>query len=296
MTSPAHTPVLLKEVLEILDPKPGMTIIDCTLGAGGHSIELAKKGANIIGIDRDEEILEIAEKEISQERLSDKIKTKKGIFSNLKELAGGITPDAVLLDIGVSSLQLDTPDRGFSFKYNAPLDMRMSKELQVTAADLIGGLGRKELYDLLTKLGQEQHARRLADAIIESRGIKPITTTEDLATLISKTIPSRGKIHPATKAFQALRIAVNDELNELKAVLPSALSILKEGGILLVISFHSLEDRIVKQFFNAHKETLEILTPKPVTATEKEKSNNPRSRSAKLRAVRKLSKIRSRNT
>lgn len=287
MTNKVHIPVMVGEIIKLIDPQPGKTIIDATLGAAGHAMELAKKGANVIGIDRDQEIIEIAHSNISKQNLTDRIKLKKGEFSKLKELVVGEKIDGILFDLGVSSLQLDKPERGFSFMNDAPLDMRMDKELQVTAKDLINGLGRKELHELFTKLGEERYSRRIADAVIDARRLNPIQTTKDLVNIINSVIKKRDKIHPATRVFQALRIAVNDELNELKAALPSALSLLSPGGTCVVISFHSLEDRIVKNIFGEAGSDFEILTPKPLTPTPEETSKNSRSRSAKLRAIRR---------
>lgn len=282
-----HTPVMVEEIIKLIDPQPGKTIIDATLGAAGHTMELAKKGARVIGIDRDQEIIEIAQSNINKQNLTDKIELKKGEFSKLDELVAREKIDGILFDLGVSSLQLDKSERGFSFMNDAPLDMRMDKELQVTAKDLINGLGRKELHELFTKLGEERYSRRIADAVINARRLKPIQTTKNLVDIINSVIKKRNKIHPATRVFQALRIAVNDELNELKVALPSALSLLSPGGTCVVISFHSLEDRIVKNIFSEAEDNFEILTPKPLTPTPEETSKNPRSRSAKLRAIRR---------
>ncbi len=200
----------------------------------------------------------------------------------------GLTAVAgILLDLGLSSEQLADPDRGFSFNLDAPLDMRASPDYQVTAADLINGLNKGELYELFHKLGEEQHSLSIADLIVRTRLEKPITTTKQLAEIVMKAVKFRGKTHPATKVFQALRIAVNDELNNLKAVLPQAVALLKPGGRLAVISFHSLEDRIVKLYFK-NNPNLAILTAKPVIAAEEEVKTNPRSRSAKLRVAQKI--------
>jgi len=198
--------------------------------------------------------------------------------------------DGILLDLGLSSFQLDSPERGFSFRFDAPLDMRMSPELGVRAVDLVNGLNVGELEELFMKLGEEKQARRIAKEIVGSRVDHKITTTTELAEIVKKVKKvSFGKhIHPATQVFQALRIAVNDELNNLREVLPKASSLLGKDGRLVVISFHSLEDRIVKDFFKSSSE-LKVLTEKPITASEEEVGLNPRSRSAKMRVAEKLS-------
>ncbi len=286
MTNPPHTPVMPNEVLDYLQPAPGKLFLDATLGSAGHTKLLVEKGAKVIGIDRDSEILTHAR--VNLGKLVNQVTFKQGPFSRLKDLVGNLKFNGILFDLGVSSLQLDKPERGFSFRNDGPLDMRMDKTLQVIAADLVNGLGRKELYDLFQKFGQERFSRRITDAILERRRIKPFETTKELADLVAKVKPKTGKIHPATKIFQALRIVVNDELNELKAALPSALSLLKLGGTLVIISFHSLEDRLVKQFFKSQDSTkFELLTPKPITPQPEEIATNPRSRSAKLRAIRR---------
>ncbi len=286
MTQSVHTPVMPQEVLNYLQPAPGKLILDATLGAAGHTKLLVERGAKVVGIDRDADIFDYAKANLGD--LVSQVTFKHGPFSQLSDLVGDLKFDGILFDLGVSSFQLDNPQRGFSFRYDAPLDMRMDRTLQVIAADLVNGLGRKELYDLFQKFGQERFARRITDAILERRRVKPIQTTKELADLVSQVKPRTGKIHPATKIFQALRIVVNDELNELKAALPSALSSLKPEGVLVVISFHSLEDRLVKQFFKSQDNSqFEVLTPKPITPQPKEIAANPRSRSAKLRAIRR---------
>jgi len=287
MTHIIHTPVLLTETLSALAPKPQTIFVDATLGGGGHTLALLEKGARVIGIDQDQEVLSLAEKRIRQSGFEDQFEGYHTSFSHLVDFIK--TPvDGVLFDLGVSSYQLDTPERGFSFRFDAPLDMRMDKSLSVTASDLINGLGRKELYELFTTLGQQYRCRRLIDEIITIRKLKPIQTTGQLVAIIDKTIPREGSIHPATKIFQALRMAVNSEREELKAALPSALSLLKVGGVLAVISFHSGEDSLVKDFFQQNHQHLESLTNKPITPTQDEIMKNPRSRSAKLRLGRRL--------
>lgn len=284
-----HTSVLGAEVLEYLQVKKGEKYIDATLGGGGHARQIIDQGGFVLGIDQDISAIEY----VQQLNLTN-LTTVTGSFENLADIAqqNGFFPcQGILYDLGVSSHQLDTPTRGFSFKEDAPLDMRMSPQFGVTARDLINALTEKELQELFTKYGEEREAWRIAKKIVSTRVYKPIETTFELAHLIEQTIgfSSKSHIHPATRVFQALRIAVNDELNALKSSLPQALETLASGGHLVVISFHSLEDRIVKNFFrdSAISGSLEILTAKPVEPTAAEIAQNPRSRSAKLRAAQK---------
>ncbi len=291
MTNDLHTPVMLEEVTTYLAPAAGKRYIDATLGYAGHTLALLSAGAEVVGIDRDADMLEIATARIADAGFAGVFTPVRGAFSEV--LAGdrlGSDYDGVLFDLGVSSYQLDTPERGFSFRTDAPLDMRMDTSLVVTAKDLVNGLGRKELYELFQTLGEDAHAKRIADAICRERRIRPILTTTDLARLVERVAPRTGRIHPATKIFQALRMAVNSERDELKAALPSALSRLAVKGTLAVVSFHSLEDEIVKHFLTEKNEMgiCEIVTPSPLTPSTDEISDNKRSRSAKLRVGRKL--------
>lgn len=285
-----HTPVLKAEVMSYLNPSEGKSFIDATLGYGGHTLAMLEAGASVVGIDQDADILELATTRIQEAGYSDRFTPMHSSFS--KALEGDRLPqssyDGVLFDLGVSSYQLDTAARGFSFRFDAPLDMRMDKDMAVTARDLINGLGKKELVELFRTLGEEKSALRLAEKIVDQRKIKPITTTKELADLIERSLP-RGdkKIHPATKVFQSLRMAVNSERDELKAALPSALSKLKLGGVLAVISFHSLEDQIVIDAFR--DDSLELLTLDSIRPSANEIIKNPRSRSAKLRVSRRIS-------
>jgi 16S rRNA (cytosine1402-N4)-methyltransferase len=287
-----HKPVLLKEAIEFLAVKPGERYIDATVGGGGHSEAILKVGGIILGIDCDPEAITAARRRLSSACPGASWRLVRGNFADLKKIAaanGFSSAAGILFDLGVSSYQLGTPKRGFSFNLESPLDMRMDLRLMVTAADLVNGLTENELTELFFKFGEEKCARRIARAICRARKIRPITTTNELAEVILRARPRRGKFdrtHPATRCFQALRIAVNDELNSLKAALPQALEILKPEGRLVVISFHSLEDRIVKNFLKlaAGEGRLEILTKKPIRPTEEEVEANPRSRSAKLRA------------
>ena len=285
MTSNYHLPVLLDEIVEHLAPKLGMTFVDATFGGGGHSSKFLELGAKVIGFDQDEDAITNAATLLGQ--YPNQLTLVKDNFSSLQtQLAklGINTIDAILFDLGVSSHQLDTPNRGFSFQASAPLDMRMDKTLGVTAADLIAALAEKELAKLFFTYGDETRSKAIARKIVNQRKTQPITTTTELANLISQVYrtPRLGKIHVATKVFQALRIAVNDELNSLKDTLPQTLNLLKPNSKLAVISFHSGEDRIVKQFIN-QTNSLTQITKKPIIASEAETNTNPRARSAKLR-------------
>ncbi len=288
-----HTPVMLREVVAALAPAAGRSYIDATLGGAGHTLALLEKGADVVGIDRDEMILAIANKRIADASYTDHFRSVHATFADAlrsdDQLPGEY--EGILFDLGVSSLQLDTPERGFAIMHDAPLNMRMDKSLAVTAADLVNGLGRNELAELFTLLGEERAGRRIANAICERRKVKPIRTTHELAELVESIVPRTGRIHPATKVFQALRMAVNSEREELKAALPSALSKLSRGGVMAVISFHSLEDKIIKDFMNEMEGTgsFSIDPRSPQTPSPEEIATNPRSRSAKLRLGRKKS-------
>ena len=285
-----HTPVLLSEVVALLAPGPGKKFVDATLGAAGHTMALLERGAEVVRIDHDHEIIELSQERVAEAGYSDSFTAKQGAFASVIPTLSG-EYDGILFDLGVSSYQLDTASRGFSFQKEAPLDMRMDpSSQQVTAADLVNGLGRKELYELFQELGEERYARRIADELVLARRVSPVATTRTLARIIEGIVPRTGKIHPATKVFQALRMAVNSEREELKAALPSALSQLRVGGTLVVISFHSGEDRIVKSFLKEKAESgeLEIIGLKPLSPGLGEVSANPRSRSAKLRAGRRV--------
>ena len=294
-----HRSVLYKEALEYLDIKAGQTYIDATINGGGHTRGILTAGGKVLGVDRDKEVIELLARDFDL-RITDRdgylkaenkeLKLVKGNFSQLRDLASkhGVweTP-GIFFDLGLSSLQLDNPKRGFSFKDNGPLDMRMDQALMVTAADLVNGLNEGELYELFTNYGEEHFSRLCARAIVKARLEKKIETTTQLAGIIESVVKKRGKIHPATKIFQALRIAVNDELNNLKSGLKEAVSLLSYEGRLVVISFHSLEDRIVKNFFKENS-NLKIVTKKPITASREEILKNTRSRSAKMRVAQKI--------
>lgn len=293
-----HTSVLLQETIDALQIEPGKKYIDGTIGGGGHAGAFLEKGGKVLGIDTDQEALDYVEERVRSEKLEvrsdDSLVLVKGNFKDIDSIArdnGFEQVAGILLDIGVSGHHVDTAERGFSFQKEAPLDMRMDRELQVTAADLVNGLTKGELYELFTKLGEERFARSIIEGIIRARKEKRIETTMELAEIIRHAVPYQKKgIHPATKVFQALRIAVNDELHVLVEVLPKALSLLTKGGRLVVISFHSLEDRIVKHtFIDLEKKGIgKIITKKPIIPTEEEIAANFRARSSKLRVFEKL--------
>lgn len=290
-----HIPALLKEVIRELQIKKGEKYIDATVGGGGHAFEILRLGGKVLGIDVDQEAISyVTRHSVTEENLV----LVHANFKNIEEIAHthGFTDVAgILFDLGVSSHQLEKGERGFSFRHEGILDMRMDpsgSEAMVTAKDLINGLTKKELYELFTKLGQEERARAIADRIVSARKVKPIETTEELATLVMDVYGGKKVhgIHPGTKVFQALRIAVNDELYNLSLVLPVGLRLLKSGGRMVVISFHSLEDRIVKRTFQtfAKQQMAEVITRKPIRPTTEEQQQNPRGRSAKMRVVQKI--------
>ena len=281
-----HEPVLLREVLRFLEPREGKVIVDATVGTGGHAEALLSFGAKVIGIDQDPESLRIATSRLSP--FGDRFFPVRGNFRKLSELLRGLgveKVDGVLFDLGLSSWHLSQAERGFSFQKEGPLDMRMDPDNPVTAEKLVNELSERELARILWEYGEERYAEKIAKAIIKNR---PIKTTTELARIVAACYPPRPyRIHPATRTFQALRIAVNDELSALEEALPQALEVLNPGGVICVISFHSLEDRIVKNFFRreAQLRKLTVLTKKPVRPSEEEISRNPRARSARLRAA-----------
>lgn len=289
-----HKSVLLQESIEALRIKQGSRIIDGTLGGGGHTREIIRQGGIVLGIDIDDHAIQFVSNELNSEIELHKLTVVKGNFRNIDKIAKEQSfehVDGILLDIGVSSSQFDTKSRGFSFREDARLDMRMDMSLSVTAADLVNGLNKGELIELFTKLGEETFAKSISNHIVSARQKKRIETTGELARIAEMAYPKGfKKIHPATKIFQALRIAVNDELHSLEDVMPKALDLLATQGRLVVISFHSLEDRIVKNYFKKaeaeHKGR--ILTEKPIVPTGDEMEANKRSRSAKLRVFEKL--------
>jgi 16S rRNA (cytosine1402-N4)-methyltransferase len=296
MKSPQHVPVLLEEALEYLNVRPGGVIVDATLGLAGHSSEIAKKlgeKGKLICFDRDPEAMEKARARLEEVRaeLGSEMPEVVYVAKAFSEAASEIEPgslDGLLADFGVSSLQLDEAHRGFSFRTDGPLDMRMDTRSGETAEQVVNQEDENELADLIYEFGEERRSRRIARAIVRAR---PISTTAELARVISAAAPSMkgDKIHPATRTFQALRIRVNNELGEIQSLLKSAGSLLKPGGRLVLISFHSLEDRLVKDAFReaGQAKILKVLTKKPVVAVEQEQLRNPRSRSAKMRAAEK---------
>jgi 16S rRNA (cytosine1402-N4)-methyltransferase len=298
----AHIAVLGRQAVAMLDPRAGGIYVDATFGAGGYSRAiLATKGTRVIGIDRDRTAIAggFALVDQSQGRLT----LVEDRFSNLAGICAGEgceAVDGVVMDVGVSSMQLDQAGRGFSFRLDGPLDMRMS-DAGPTAADVIAKAAEAELADIIFSFGEERHSRAVARAIVAARKETPITTTRALADIVARVVRSKpGDIHPATRTFQALRIFVNEELDELQLAMQAAERVLKPGGRLAVVSFHSLEDRIVKEFLNARSKTgggsrhlpevrqaapsFAVLTKRPVAPGEEEVASNPRARSAKLRA------------
>ena len=270
------------EVIELLAGRG--TVVDMTVGSGGHAAALLEAGVSrLVGVDRDPEALAVARERLSA--FGDRVRLVGARFSEVDEDVVGGSADGVLFDLGVSSMQLDRPERGFGYRVDGPLDMRMgegSGAAAPSAADLVNGLPERDLADLIYRFGEEPRSRRIAAAIVRRR---PIRTTDQLTGIIVSAVGKRpGGPHPARRTFQALRIAVNRELEELTAVLPPAAGLLGPGGRVVVISYHSLEDRIVKRAFR-DDDRLDILTKKPLVASAGERARNPRARSAKLRAA-----------
>ncbi len=299
-----HIPVLKKEVIEFLAPREGGIYFDGTVGAGGHTLALLEKLEGrciVIGTDRDKEILEKARKRIENRGYGNRVRLVYSCYSRMKEILreeGHEHVDGVLLDLGVSSYQIDSPHRGFGFKQEGPLDMRMDKGDVCSAFDLVNSSSFEDLRDILESYGEEPLAGRIAREIVRARQRSPIETTTELADVVLRVYPPRwrrkARRHPATRTFQALRIAVNRELEELSAFLQQSIEVVSPGGRIVIISFHSLEDRLVKHFFKAHGcragistslPCLKILTKRPVVACKEEIEANRRARSAKLRAA-----------
>jgi 16S rRNA (cytosine1402-N4)-methyltransferase len=292
-----HVPVLLKEAIDFLAVRRGGTYIDATVGLGGHSLEIAKRlGApgHLIGLDKDPAALEIARKTLSPAVDRPDWPTITLLHRSFAEIANDQRPgtfDGILADIGVSSLQLEDAARGFSFQAEGPLDMRMDPRSELTAEQVVNHLDERELADVIYEFGEERRSRRIARAIVRSR---PIRSTAHLADVISAAArpmnSEQRRIHPATRTFQALRIFVNRELDDLRALLKAPPRVLKPGGRVVIISFHSLEDRIVKDAFRdgIKDKYFRVLTKKPLMATKEESDRNPRARSAKLRAAEKV--------
>ena len=289
-----HVPVLLKEAIDFLAVKRGGTYLDATVGLGGHSYEIARRlGApgHLIGFDKDPAALARARSILLDAGATPQITLIHGSFAEVGERVAPASLDGILADLGVSSLQLGDPARGFSFQAEGPLDMRMNPMSGETAEQVVNHIDERELADVIYEFGEERRSRRIARAIVRSR---PIHTTKQLVEVVSAAARSmkwkHERIHPATRTFQALRIFVNRELDDLKALLEAAPRVLKPGGRLVVISFHSLEDRIVKDAMRegAKDKHFRLLTKKPVVASEDEIDRNPRSRSAKMRAAEKV--------
>ena len=289
---PFHVPVLVREAIDFLGVRPEGTYIDATLGAGGHSQEILKLlgSGRLLAVDRDPRALEIAGEKLAG--FGGKLMMQHGNFAQIDELhaASGLPPvDGVLADLGLSSMQIDDAARGFSFNSPGPLDMRMDPGSETTAADLVNYADERELADIFYKLGEERHSRRIARAIVKAR---PYRLTTELAQVVTRAIPSRAglhQIHPATRSFMALRLAVNAELDNLDQFLDRVLTVLRPGGRVVILSFHSLEDRRVKQAFRRWQGEgwASILTRKCVRPGDTEVQMNPRARSAKLRAAEK---------
>jgi 16S rRNA (cytosine1402-N4)-methyltransferase len=302
-----HLPVLYHEVLNGLQPRPGGNYIDGTLGAGGHASGILERSApdgRLLGMDRDPAALEVARAALAP--FGERATLVRASYTQMEEAARAFEPvDGILLDLGLSSLQLDDPARGFAFQSEGPLDMRFDPQAEITAAEIVNTWPLDELADIIYRYGEERYGRRIAQAIGAAR---PLRTTRELSEVISKAVGRQreARIHPATRTFQAIRIAVNGELEAVEAVLPVAVSLLKIGGRFAVISFHSLEDRLVKNFFRLQARgpaddlsqpipasaqfvpTLKEITRKPVTASAAEIARNPRARSAKLRVAEKI--------
>jgi 16S rRNA (cytosine1402-N4)-methyltransferase len=288
-SSTRHVPVLLSRVLEFLAPLPGQTIVDCTLGGGGHAEALATRlvpGGKLIGLDQDQSMLDRAKSRL--ENLP--VQLIQANFDQLRPVLNRLglnAVDGVLADLGFCSEQMDDPQRGFSFQAAGPLDMRLDTSVGPTAGDLLHQLSERDLADIFWRFGEERFSRRVARRIVESRKLAPPRTTEELANLVRRCVPRGRGIDPATRVFQALRIAVNDELGALERLVASLPWCLRPGGRAVIISFHSLEDRLVKRAFK-DKEHWQELTRKPIQAPDHEVQANPRSRSAKLRAALRL--------
>ncbi len=287
-----HVPVMLREVLELLNVRPEGTYIDATLGGGGHAEAILKslgKG-RLLALERDPRAIALARARLRPHE--EKLTVVEGNFAQIDVLAGaaGFPPaDGLLADLGLSSLQLEDGSRGFSFNLPGPLDMRMGRDAETTAEEIVNRTRERDLADLIFKFGEERHSRRIARAIVKAR---PIRSTTELAQVVTRAIPSRAglhHLHPATRTFMALRLAVNRELENLEAFVAKALGVLAPSGRLVVLSFHSLEDRLVKRALAGWKQqgAGKVLTPKPLRPSEEEVRENPRARSARLRAAEK---------
>ena len=307
MTQPAHVPVLINEAIDALRVQPGGRYVDCTLGAGGHAfaiLEHSQPGGQLLGIDADPRAVELARARLSP--FGDAVQLVNDNFSNLEAICHRhdfLPVHGILFDLGLASFQIDVGERGFSFQQDAPLDMRVSPNQEVSAADIVNRYGEAELAGIIWRYGEEPASRRIARAVVRAR---PVATTSQLASIVQRAVGGgRGRIHPATRTFQALRIAVNDELDNLESALSEAVKVLGFEGRLVVISYHSLEDRIVKQFMRreasgcicppgtpscvcGHTPTIKLVTRRVLIPTETEVRANPRSRSARLRVAERM--------
>ena len=306
MNNSQHKPVLYKEIIHALQPKNSGCYVDGTVGAGGHArgvLEACAPAGRLLGLDLDPQALSLARETLAP--YGKRVVLAQASYVSLPDVIRDIgwdLVDGILLDLGVSSMQLDTPERGFSIQHEAPLDMRFNTNFGLSAAQLINSMPEADLAELLFKYGEEPRAKGMAKMIVQAR---PIATTTQLAEIAKRAYPGHSRIHPATRTFQALRIVVNDELNALENVLPKAIAALRPGGRLAVISFHSLEDRIVKDFIRQeskdkvnppyehiyeveHKAALKEITKKPITPDEEAVKDNSRARSAKLRVAEKI--------
>jgi 16S rRNA (cytosine1402-N4)-methyltransferase len=306
MAAGPHKPVLYQDIIHALQPRSGCSYVDCTLGGGGHAqgiLDASHPDGELLGLDLDPQAIAIARKRLAP--FGKRVRIEQASYvelTSMLNLAGWKTVDGIVFDLGVSSMQFDTPERGFSFQHDAPLDMRFSPDNPVSAADLVNQMSEAELAEIIFRFGEDRNARRIARAIVRAR---PLRTTKQLAAVVAGAGGSKDHIHPATRTFQALRIAVNEELKSIETALPQAITALNSGGRLAIISFHSLEDRIVKEVFNrestdclcpprqplctcGHKATIRKVTRKPIVPAESEIKDNPRARSAKLRIAEKL--------
>ncbi|MFA4993285.1 MAG: 16S rRNA (cytosine(1402)-N(4))-methyltransferase RsmH [Candidatus Omnitrophota bacterium] len=294
-----HIPVMLSEVIDYLDLKPGQIIVDATLGTGGHSLEILKRitpGGRLIGIDRDEDSLAVCRQRLSE--FSGSCEFVHANFVDLDQVLGNLgidKIDGIVFDLGISTYQLKDAERGFSFQQEGPLDMRLDKSSYISAYDLVNNLNESEISHMLWSFGQERWHNRIAHLLVEERRNQPISTTSQLADLVMRAIPYRYRrsyyrIHPATRTFQAVRIAVNRELEILESAIKKAVAILKKKAKICVISFHSLEDRVIKHTFRALKAEglIDIITAKPLTPAEAEVAANPSSRSSKFRVAERI--------
>ena len=289
-----HLPVMMKEVVECLCLRPGICVVDCTLGLAGHALKIAEiigPQGRLVGIDRDAASLKKADEVLKSTRVKyDLIQEDFRRIDRILHQLGIEAADAILFDLGISSFQLDDPQRGFSFKSEGPLDMRMDRGSYISAFDLVNSLSERELASILKNFGEERWHQRIARFLVSQRARRPIESTRELCEVVLKAVPFRfqhQKIHPATRTFQAFRIAVNRELEALEIALDKSIDLLRVGGRICVISFHSLEDRIVKGKFRSWGQSgrASIITKKPLRPQDEEAEHNPRSRSARLRVA-----------